>query len=88
MSAWSAILWLSDRYEEETDMGRQQKNSTRQLRLREDTAKYLLNLDLNTAKYDPKTRSMQGGGEITDKASALVAEEGFIRRSGDAEEFV
>jgi pre-mRNA-processing factor SLU7 len=76
-----------DRYEEETDMGRQQQNSTRQLRLREDTAKYLLNLDLDSAKYDPKTRSMVDMGNIKDAASALVAEEGFVRRSGDAEEF-
>ena len=76
-----------DRYEEETDMGRQQQNSTRQLRLREDTAKYLLNLDLDSAKYDPKTRSMVDSGQISDAASALVAEEGFVRRSGDAEEF-
>jgi len=53
-----------DRYEEETDMGRQQSTSTRQLRLREDTAKYLLNLDLDSAKYDPKTRSMLDPGRL------------------------
>jgi hypothetical protein len=76
-----------DRYEEETDMGRQQQNSTRQLRLREDTAKYLLNLDLDSAKYDPKTRSMLDMGATSDAASQLVAEEGFVRKSGDAEEF-
>lgn len=29
------------------------------LRIREDTAKYLLNLDVNSAYYDPKTRSMR-----------------------------
>lgn len=29
----------------------------RNLRIREDTAKYLLNLDVNSAYYDPKTRS-------------------------------
>nr|GEX31677.1 pre-mRNA-splicing factor SLU7-like [Tanacetum cinerariifolium] len=28
-------------------------------RIREDTAKYLLNLDVNSAHYDPKTRSMR-----------------------------
>lgn len=32
---------------------------TRNLRIREDTAKYLLNLDVNSAHYDPKTRSMR-----------------------------
>jgi hypothetical protein len=31
----------------------------RNLRIREDTAKYLLNLDTNSAYYDPKTRSMR-----------------------------
>ncbi|ESQ56185.1 hypothetical protein EUTSA_v10027112mg [Eutrema salsugineum] len=33
--------------------------TVRNLRIREDTAKYLLNLDLNSAHYDPKTRSMR-----------------------------
>jgi pre-mRNA-processing factor SLU7 len=75
------------KYEEETDMGRQQSTSTRQLRLREDTAKYLLNLDLESAKYDPKTRSMVDSGATADNAAALVAEEGFMRASGDAAEF-
>lgn len=69
------------RYEEETDMGRQQSTSTRNLRLREDTAKYLVNLDLDSAKYDPKTRSM------IDEAPPDDAEEGFARASGDAAEF-
>lgn len=32
---------------------------SRNLRIREDTAKYLLNLDVNSAHYDPKTRSMR-----------------------------
>ena len=31
----------------------------RNLRIREDTAKYLRNLDPNSAHYDPKTRSMR-----------------------------
>lgn len=33
--------------------------SVRNLRIREDTAKYLLNLDTESAYYDPKTRSMR-----------------------------
>eukprot|EP00897_Mesotaenium_endlicherianum_P007392 jgi/Mesen1/6681/ME000343S05847 len=33
--------------------------TVRNLRIREDTAKYLLNLDINSAYYDPKTRSMR-----------------------------
>lgn len=76
-----------DRYEEETDMGRQQATSTRNLRLREDTAKYLLNLDLDSAKYDPKTRSLVDSGAQNDQAALLVAEEGFVKKSGDAAEF-
>ena len=33
--------------------------SVRNLRIREDTAKYLRNLDVNSAHYDPKTRTMR-----------------------------
>lgn len=75
------------KYDEETDMGRQQSTATRNLRLREDTAKYLLNLDLDSAKYDPKTRSMVDMGAQADQASALVAEDNFMRASGDVVEF-
>jgi pre-mRNA-processing factor SLU7 len=75
------------RYAEESDMGRQQSTATRNLRIREDTAKYLLNLDLDSAKYDPKTRRMVDMGAQDDQASALVAEENFVRASGDAAEF-
>ncbi|KAL1851936.1 mRNA splicing protein [Paecilomyces lecythidis] len=75
------------RYAEESDMGRKQSTATRNLRIREDTAKYLLNLDLDSAKYDPKTRSMVDMGAQADQASALVAEENFVRASGDAAEF-
>eukprot|EP00922_Rhytidocystis_sp_ex-Travisia-forbesii_P019894 GHVS01029368.1.p1 GENE.GHVS01029368.1~~GHVS01029368.1.p1 ORF type:complete len:320 (+),score=78.87 GHVS01029368.1:95-1054(+) len=35
------------------------RTTTRNLRIREDTAKYLFNLDVNSAYYDPKTRSMR-----------------------------
>lgn len=76
-----------DKYAEESDMSRHQPTSTRQLRIREDTAKYLLNLDLDSAKYDPKTRTIVDGGASVDKAAALFAEEGFLRGSGDAAEF-
>jgi pre-mRNA-processing factor SLU7 len=75
------------KYAEESDMGRQQSTATRNLRIREDTAKYLLNLDLDSAKYDPKTRSMVDMGAQADQASALVAEDNFMRASGDAAEF-
>lgn len=75
------------KYAEESEMGRQQGKGTRNLRIREDTAKYLLNLDLDSAKYDPKTRSMVDMGAQSDQAAALVAEENFMRASGDAQEF-
>ena len=75
------------KYAEESDMGRQQSTATRNLRIREDTAKYLLNLDLDSAKYDPKTRSMVDMGAQADQAAALVAEDNFMRASGDAAEF-
>ena len=75
------------KYAEESDMGRQQSTATRNLRIREDTAKYLLNLDLDSAKYDPKTRSMVDMGAQADQAAALVAEDNFMRSSGDAAEF-
>ena len=75
------------RYAEESDMGRQQSTATRNLRIREDTAKYLLNLDLDSARYDPKTRRMVDVGAADDQTAALVAEENFVRASGDAAEF-
>ncbi|MCJ1458567.1 mRNA splicing protein [Mycoblastus sanguinarius] len=75
------------KYAEESDMGRQQSTATRNLRIREDTAKYLVNLDLDSAKYDPKTRSMVDMGAQADQAAALVAEDNFMRASGDAAEF-
>ncbi|KAI6897447.1 hypothetical protein KC348_g17736 [Hortaea werneckii] len=65
-------------------MGRSQSKSTRTLRLREDTAKYLLNLDLDSAKYDPKTRTML---DTADSTNELIAEDGFQKASGDAAEF-
>ncbi|KAF5489802.1 Pre-mRNA-splicing factor SLU7 [Colletotrichum siamense] len=76
-----------DKYAEENDMSKHQSTATRQLRIREDTAKYLVNLDLDSAKYDPKTRSLVDGGATADKAANLFAEEGFMRGSGDANEF-
>jgi len=35
------------------------KTMQKDLRLREDTAKYLLNLDPNSAPYDPKSRTLK-----------------------------
>ncbi|KAG6218587.1 mRNA splicing protein [Claviceps purpurea] len=76
-----------DKYAEENDMNKHQSTATRQLRIREDTAKYLLNLDLESAKYDPKTRSLVDAGATGGKAAELYAEEGFMRSSGEAGDF-
>jgi pre-mRNA-processing factor SLU7 len=53
-----------DKYVDEIDMpgtkvDSKQRITVRNLRIREDTAKYLRNLDSNSAYYDPKTRSMR-----------------------------
>ncbi|KAI5464385.1 putative mRNA splicing protein [Mariannaea sp. PMI_226] len=76
-----------EKYAEEVDMSKHQATATRQLRIREDTAKYLINLDLESAKYDPKSRSLVDGGAAADKAAAIFAEDGFLKASGDAAEF-
>lgn len=53
-----------DKYVDEVDMpgtkvDSKQRITVRNLRIREDTANYLRNLDPNSAYYDPKTRSMR-----------------------------
>ena len=53
-----------DKYVDEVDMpgtkvDSKQRITVRNLRIREDTAKYLRNLNPNSAYYDPKTRSMR-----------------------------
>lgn len=40
------------------------KTTTRNLRIREDTAKYLYNLDVNSAYYDPKSRALRENPNI------------------------
>ena len=42
-----------------TSFNSRQRITVRNLRIREDTAKYLRNLDPASAYYDPKTRSMR-----------------------------
>ena len=53
-----------DKYADDIDMPGQNFDSKRRitvrnLRIREDIAKYLRNLDPNSAYYDPKTRAMR-----------------------------
>lgn len=58
--------------------------SVRNLRIREDTAKYLLNLDVNSAHYDPKTRSMREDPQPNKPASEKTFfGDNFVRTSGD-----
>jgi pre-mRNA-processing factor SLU7 len=46
------------------DMKAKDRVTVNNLRIREDTAKYLLNLDVDSSHYDPKTRSMRENPNI------------------------
>ncbi|KAI8084695.1 Pre-mRNA splicing Prp18-interacting factor-domain-containing protein [Halteromyces radiatus] len=81
-----------DKYADQADMPGQHVNqktrtTIRNLRIREDTAKYLLNLDTESAFYDPKTRSMRDN-PLKDKPEDQVsfAGDNFTRYTGDAPE--
>lgn len=65
--------------------GAQMKVTARNLRIREDTAKYLRNLDPNSAYYDPKSRSMRDNPNPEVRPEdAEFAGDNFARASGDA----
>ncbi|XP_059473128.1 pre-mRNA-splicing factor Slu7 [Neocloeon triangulifer] len=80
-----------DKYADDFDMpgtkvDSKQRITVRNLRIREDTAKYLRNLDPNSAYYDPKTRSMRDNPN--EKEQEEVDEDEFVgenavRFSGD-----
>ncbi|XP_068157234.1 LOW QUALITY PROTEIN: pre-mRNA-splicing factor Slu7 [Drosophila tropicalis] len=78
-----------DKYVDEVDMpgtkvDSKQRITVRNLRIREDTAKYLRNLDPNSAYYDPKTRSMRDNpNPNVPSEEAEFAGENFVRFSGD-----
>eukprot|EP00095_Tigriopus_kingsejongensis_P000600 maker-scaffold95_size379157-snap-gene-2.35 protein:Tk00600 transcript:maker-scaffold95_size379157-snap-gene-2.35-mRNA-1 annotation:"pre-mrna-splicing factor slu7-like" len=80
-----------DKYVDKMDMpgtkvDAAERYTVRNLRIREDTAKYLRNLDPNSAHYDPKTRSMRKNPyESTGKTEVEVdyAGDNFVRISGD-----
>jgi pre-mRNA-processing factor SLU7 len=61
------------------------KVTARNLRIREDTAKYLRNLDPNSAYYDPKSRSMRDNPnpEVLAEASEFAGDN-FARITGEA----
>ncbi|KAL1539685.1 hypothetical protein AAHA92_24137 [Salvia divinorum] len=62
--------------------------TVRNLRIREDTAKYLLNLDVNSAHYDPKTHSMREDPlPNMDANDKLYVGDNLKRVSGEALEF-
>lgn len=81
-----------DKYADGVDMpgtkvDSKQRITVRNLRIREDTAKYLRNLDPNSAYYDPKTRSMRDNPNPTKNPDELeFAGENFIRYTGDTQE--
>ncbi|GLB37606.1 putative pre-mrna-splicing factor slu7 [Lyophyllum shimeji] len=61
--------------------------TVRNLRIREDTAKYLINLDPSSAYYDPKTRSMRDApNKNVPPEEAQFAGDNFLRYSGEAPE--
>ncbi|KAG1808212.1 Pre-mRNA splicing Prp18-interacting factor-domain-containing protein [Suillus subaureus] len=61
--------------------------TVRNLRIREDTAKYLINLDPESAYYDPKTRSMRDAPiKNVPAEDAKFAGDNFFRFSGEAPE--
>lgn len=80
-----------DKYADGVDMpgtkvDSKQRITVRNLRIREDTAKYLRNLDPNSAFYDPKTRSMRENPNPSKAPEDLeFGGENFIRYSGDTQ---
>ncbi|KAK3595833.1 hypothetical protein CHS0354_014653 [Potamilus streckersoni] len=84
-----------DKYADDLDMPGQkfetkQRITVRNLRIREDTAKYLYNLDPNSAYYDPKTRSMRDNplkGTPKEGSEWKYQGDNFVRFSGDAQQF-
>lgn len=62
------------------------RTTTRNLRIREDTAKYLLNLDVNSAFYDPKSRSMRDDPlkHLKEEEKGAFRGDNHLRNAGDA----
>ncbi|DBA02255.1 TPA: hypothetical protein N0F65_007665 [Lagenidium giganteum] len=66
--------------------GAQMKTTVRNLRIREDTAKYLRNLNPNSAYYDPKTRSMRDNpNPELNPEDSVYAGDNMVRFTGDAQ---
>jgi len=62
------------------------RTTVRNLRIREDTAKYLRNLNLESSHYDPKSRSMRDNPTPHIK-DAVYAGDNFVRASGEVNKF-
>lgn len=80
-----------DKYVDEVDMpgtkvDSKQRITVRNLRIREDTAKYLRNLDPNSAYYDPKTRSMRDNPYVGTDREVDFKGENSVRFSGDTQQ--
>ncbi|KAI9473067.1 pre-mRNA-splicing factor Slu7-like protein [Coemansia mojavensis] len=75
-------LGSSDEGESDDDSVQKSRN----LRIREDTAKYLRNLDPDSAYYDPKTRSMRENPYNKPASQLAYAGDNFIRYSGEAQQ--
>jgi len=64
------------------------RTTVRNLRIREDTAKYLYNLDPSSAYYDPKSRSMRADPRPhIDAKDKLYAGDNMVRSSGEVGSF-
>ena len=63
------------------------KTTSKNLRIREDTAKYLLNLDPDSAFYDPKSRSMRENPNPDAAGEADFAGDNFLRQTGEVASF-
>ncbi|KAJ1508969.1 mRNA splicing protein [Coelomomyces lativittatus] len=79
-----------DKYAEHADMAGQKvdmksRQTVRNLRIREDIPKYLRNLDLMSAHYDPKTRSMRDNPNKEEAMDEVnYSGDNFYRYTGDA----
>eukprot|EP00117_Sycon_ciliatum_P035396 scpid64879/ scgid26844/ Pre-mRNA-splicing factor SLU7 len=80
-----------DKYADRVDMpgtkfDSKHRTTIRNLRIREDTAKYLYNLDPNSAHYDPKTRSMRDNPfRNSARDDTLYRGENFVRHTGEVD---
>lgn len=64
------------------------RTTTRNLRIREDTARYLINLDVNSAYYDPKARAMRDNPlkNLAEKEQGVYRGDNANRGRGDTNE--